>query len=130
MSIVNKGYSRYLNQIPSGNIQQVIMLYKGAIKHMNKVIDCIQNNDVENRFNVLEKATGIVLGLKEALDHKNAKDIAQALESYYNHVYIKMMSVHHTPDVKQCEEILKDLNNMLESWREVEKTIDKDIKKD
>lgn len=126
-SIGNKGYGNYLNQIQiqGGNLQQVIMLYKGMIKHMNKVIDCIHNNDIESRYNILEKATSIIVGLKDSLDHKNAKEVSAALDAYYNQVYLKMMSIHQTGDIKKCEEILNDLNHMLESWNEVVKNIDK-----
>ena len=48
--------------------KQVIMLYDAAIKSSRKVLEAIAENDIQTRFNELEKASNIVFGLQGSLD--------------------------------------------------------------
>lgn len=96
--------------------RQVVMLYDGAIKFVNKAIEAIQQSDVQGRYNNLDRASSIVLGLQSALDFDNGGEISVLLDHYYHSIDMRLISVNRSNDEGTCHQIIKELEMMRGSW--------------
>lgn len=119
-----EAYKAYYQAV--SKTKQVVMLYDGAIKYMQKAIEAIEEENIQDRYNALEKASSIVVGLQAALDFEKGKDISEALENYYFSIDMRIISVHRSQDIEMCNQIIKELRQMRDAWEEVDQTIGKD----
>jgi flagellar secretion chaperone FliS len=112
-----RAYANSLNTIPK--TKQVIMLYEGVIKHLNKAIIAIEENDIELRYNSIDKASKIIMGLHSALDFENAKSVSDVLDRYYTYIYFRIITIHSTNNIDDIKTIIEEIDNMQNTWSEV-----------
>ena len=103
-----------------GKTQQIIMLYDGTISLVQRAKEAIRENRIEDRYNILLKASSIIHGLHGCLDFENGKDIANILYSFYASVDNRMFAVHRTNSIETCDEIIADLKQMREAWSAID----------
>ena len=114
-------YAAYTNaQFHASKCEQVIMLYDGAIRFIQKAIDAIGDNNIQERYNHLTRAQHILIGLQSALDFDQGGDIAQLLYSYYHGLDMRLMGVHRNNDVATCQQAIEELTMMKEAWVDVD----------
>jgi flagellar protein FliS len=100
--------------------RQVVMLYDGAIKFVNKAIDAIAQKDIQDRYNNLESACNIILGLRSALDFENGREIAEILDQYYHSIDMRLITVHRNGRADICEQVINELKTMRDAWDEID----------
>ena len=101
----------------------VVLLYEGAIKHINAAInlfnenDKIKASDIEQFGIHIQKAQAIITELQVTLDMEKGKDIARNLMSLYLYFNEELMdaNINHNKTKLQC--VVKMLNELAESWR-------------
>lgn len=103
--------------------QQIIMLYDGIIKLIQQGKDAIREKRIEDRYNLLLKASNIVHGLQGCLDFENGGEIAKVLYSFYSSVDSKLFSVHRTNSIEACDEVINDLKQMRDAWAAVDEQV-------
>ena len=101
--------------------RQVIMLYDATIKSVQQAIVAIEAGDIQVRYNSLIKAGEIVFGLQGSLDFDNGGDVAQALYDFYASIDARLLSVHRSNSAETCEQVLKELKMMRDTWIEIDK---------
>lgn len=104
-----------------GKTRQVVMLYDGAIRFVQQSIEAISRQDYETRFNQLAKASAIISGMQNSLDHENGGEIAQLLHDYYSSIDARIFSVHRSNDAAVLESIVKELRMMRDVWHEIDR---------
>ena len=108
--------------------KQIVMLYDAVIRYLQQVKEAIAEKRIEDRYNLLVKASEIVFGLQSCLDFENGKDIARILYNFYSSVDSRMFSVHRTNSQETCDELIAELKQMREVWREIDETSAADAK--
>ncbi len=101
--------------------RQVVMLYDGAIRFIQQAKQAILNNDIETRYNALERVSAIITGLQASLDFEKGGQLAKTLYDYYAGMDMRLMSLHSKPDPIACDQVVKHLRMMREAWEEVDK---------
>lgn len=96
--------------------QQIIMLYDGMIRIVQQAKEAITQNRIEDRYNLLVKVSTIIHGMQGCLDFDNGKEMANILYSYYASVDSRVFSIHRTNSIETCDEVIRDLKEMRESW--------------
>ncbi len=104
-----------------GKTRQIVMLYDGVMRMIKKAVEAIGQEDWETRYNMLAKASDVILGLQNSLDYENGGELAQLLHDYYSSIDARLFAVHRSNDVAVCESILKELNMMRNVWDEIDK---------
>ncbi len=102
-----------------GKSTQIIMLYDGMIKFMKIAKEALQKGDFNERYNYTEKAAKIITGLQASLDFNVGKKVAATLDAYYGEIFIKMMQFNIQNDVEICNEVIRDLEQMRNTWKEI-----------
>lgn len=102
--------------------QQIVMLYDGMIRLMQQAQEAIREKRIEDRYNLLVKASTIISGLQGCLDFEQGGDIAKVLYSFYSTVDSKIFAIHRSNDIAACEEVIQDLKQMRDAWIAVDET--------
>jgi len=119
--MTNQKYNAYLtSQATIRKTKQVVMLYEGVITHLKRAKEAIKENNIELRYNSLEKAAGIIIGLQASLDFEQGEEISKMLDEFYFATYIRIMAIHHNKNIDVCNQLIEQLQGMQKSWEEVD----------
>jgi flagellar protein FliS len=97
--------------------QILLMLYEGAIQHLQKAIGCIQSKDVVGKGVALGKVHDIVNELTTTLDFEVGGNIARELERLYNFMTEQLLQANLENNVEKLKTVQKLLETLLEGWR-------------
>jgi flagellar protein FliS len=109
-----------------GKTQQIIMLYDGVIRLVQQAKEAITEKRIEDRYNLLVKASSIIHGLQGCLDFESGQEIANVLYRFYSSVDSKLFSVHRDNSIETCDDIINDLKQMREAWVSIDEGADKE----
>ncbi len=100
----------------------VVMLYQGAVSHLEDAIALVDDNnkinprDMESFGKHIRKVTDIITELETSLDLDRGGEIAQNLLSLYIFFNKRLLSDALSHDKKDLKEIHKMLSDLTESW--------------
>ncbi len=119
-----QAYSLATRTVPK--TRQVVMLYDGAIRFLKQAIIALEEKRIEDRFNLLLKASKIINGLQGSIDFEKGGDVANTLFRYYTDMSIRILSVNLKPQEskKNCESIIEELKQMRDVWDNIDRTLD------
>lgn len=100
--------------------RQVVMLYDGAIRFMKQARQAVEENRIEDRFNLLMKVSEVLIGLQGCLDFENGGEIAPILYDYYSSLDARILYVQRTNDLKILDSVIAELKQMRGAWGNVD----------
>lgn len=103
--------------------QQIVLLYDGVIRLIQQAKEAIREKRIEDRYNLLMKASTIIHGLQGCLDFENGGEIAGVLYSFYSSVDNRLFSVHRDNNMATCDEVIHDLKQMRDAWLAVDEAV-------
>ncbi|MCR4947572.1 MAG: flagellar export chaperone FliS [Treponema sp.] len=101
----------------------VVLLYEGAVKHLNAAISLFDSENKLKPGNIeqfgihLQKTQAIITELQVSLDMDKGGDIARNLMSLYLYFNEEIMDATIKQDKTKLEFVLKMVNELAESWR-------------
>jgi len=98
--------------------QLVLLLYKGAIKHLNLAKRYQSEADIEQRVRSINKATALIGELQAALDFKNGGEIAASLNRLYSYMLKRLFNANAKQDPAQLDEVIQLLSVLRSAWEE------------
>lgn len=104
-----------------GKTRQIVMLYDGAIRYMRQAGEAIKENRIEDRYNLLVKASEVILGLQGCLDFENGGQVAVILHDYYSSIDARIISIHRSNNADMCEQIVSELKDMRDAWELIDR---------
>ncbi|MBN1523252.1 MAG: flagellar export chaperone FliS [Spirochaetales bacterium] len=98
----------------------IIMLYDGAIKHMNLAIEEIgkKHSGYEKASNSIIKVQDIITELMVSLDFEKGEQIAKNLFSLYVYMNKRLVEANIEKNEKTLSEIKKHLSELRNAWAE------------
>lgn len=103
--------------------RQIVLLYDGVIRFVQQAKEAIKEKRIEDRYNLLIKASEVVGGLQGCLDFDNGGDIARILYSYYASIDARLFAIHRTNSIESCDEIIGDLKQLRDTWDEIDRNL-------
>jgi len=103
----------------SNPLDLVIMLYDGAIGHLNKAISCINQGDLPEKTRYITRTIAIIEELLVSLNMEEGGEIAENLKGLYVYMLKEITIANANNDVqkiKQVEALLKELRG---AWKEI-----------
>lgn len=97
-------------------IVKIVMLYDGAIGRLQEAKTAIAEGRIEDRFNLVLRATAIVDGLQSSLDFERGGEIAKLLDDVYRYVGLRLQQINVANDPAICDEIIARLTELRQSW--------------
>jgi flagellar secretion chaperone FliS len=114
-------YQAYANATQTvAKTRQIVMLYDGVISFLQQAKIALQEKRIEDRYNLLVKASAIINGLQACLDFEKGEQIAKVLYNFYADVGGRIFSVHRTQNVQTLDDAIADLKKMRDVWNEID----------
>jgi|GEM_PF-755558 len=101
--------------------RQVVMLYDGVIRNLQQACEAMKNDQVEERFKKLLRASEIIIGLQSSLDFENGESAARILYDFYSSIDSRMLMLHRTSDVALCNTLIEELKEVREMWDKIDR---------
>ena len=121
----NNAYTAYqrnnVNTASQGRL--VVLLYEGAIKHLNAALilfdsdNKIKTSNIEQFGIHIQKTQAIITELQVSLDMEKGGDISKNLMSLYLYFNEELMDVTISHNKTKLQFILKMINELADSWR-------------
>lgn len=120
-----RGYQAYQqNKYMSASPHRLItMLYEGAIRFANQAISCIESNDVQGKYNAIQRFQDIIYELMSSLNFKEGREIATNLNSLYTYAIdlSNQSSLHMTTE--PLREAITIINELKSAWEQIGKEV-------
>ena len=100
--------------------RQVVMLYDGVIRFVKQARQAIEDNRIEDRFNLINKASSVIIGLQACLDFEQGGDAAKTLYDFYSHIDMQLINIHRSNSLDDCDYVLNELKQMRDVWRKID----------
>lgn len=103
----------------------VVLLYEGAIKHLNGALSLMEEDDKIKACNIeqfgihLQKTQAIITELQVSLDMEKGGDISKNLMSLYMYFNEELMDAAINHKKTKIQFVLKMLTELADSWRMV-----------
>lgn len=110
-------YGRAANTMPA--LQQVVLLYDGAIARIRETKTAIERSHVQERFTAASKAAAIVEALAASLDHDRGGVIAANLDRLYGDVAFRLHALALEPDPSICDVLAGRLQELRDAWAQL-----------
>lgn len=101
--------------------RQVVMLYDGMIRYLKQAREAMEQNRIQDRFNLLVKVGDILMGLQSSLDFDKGDEVAQVLYDFYSSVDARILTLHRTQDLAMCDQLISELKEMREIWDRIDR---------
>jgi len=101
--------------------RQIVMLYEGVVRCVQQAREAIVEKRIEDRYNLLIKASELIGGLQGCLDFDKGGEIAGVLYNYYASIDARLFSIHRTNSIEDCDVVIADLKQMRDAWEDIDK---------
>ncbi len=101
--------------------QLIVMLFDGALTALATAKGFIERKDIQGRSKQLNKASDIILGLRDFLDHEKGGEIAANLDALYDYMVRAISQANRDSDADKVQEVINLLLEVRSGWVEMEK---------
>lgn len=102
--------------------RQIVMLYDGTIRFLKQAQQAAAEKRIEDRFNLLKRASDVILGLQSSLDFENGGEVAQVLHKFYTNISLRILSVNLHP--KEAGVLIDGITGEIKQMRDIWVSID------
>jgi len=100
-------------------IQQIVMLYDGAIRFLNQAKKEIQSHDIPAKAVATDRALAIVLYLRGILDFESGGEVAKSLDQIYDFVTRQIIEASARLEIEPLDRCIETLSTVREAWVEL-----------
>jgi flagellar protein FliS len=90
------------------------------IRFIKQAREAIVEKRIEDRFNLLVRASNVVLGLQSSLDFEHGGHVASVLFDFYSSVDARILTIQRSNDVALCDALVSELKEMREAWAAID----------
>lgn len=115
-------YAKYANNkiMTATPAELTLMLYEGAIKFCNLAKIDLEKNEYGDAMHHIQRARAIITELQSTLDFKYP--VAKDFDVIYTYVLQLMKDCNKNHDMETLEELLSQLRDIRDVWKQVMKT--------
>jgi flagellar secretion chaperone FliS len=95
------------------------LLYEGALSRIAQAKGALQQGRIDIRGAKISHAINIVLGLKDALNPAQGRELAGNLDALYDYIQRLLMSAHREGSSAKLDEATKLLTELATAWAEI-----------
>lgn len=116
---INKSYgsdhleSEVLNASPHRLVQ---MLLEGAISNLSKAKGHIERKEFFEKGREISTAMSIISTLQLSLDHDASPELANTLDTLYDHMFGKLQEANINNDIKSIDEVVDLIKEIKSGW--------------
>lgn len=96
----------------SGPVEQVLMLYDGAMKFLLQAKGAIERGDVEARCNANRRAMEILAYLIDMVNPETGGEAGKKLFGIYSSMLRRMLQIDFNNDIDACDELVAHFRSL------------------
>ena len=115
-------YSKaYLStQVQTGDrLGLLISLYERGLADVTQAMEAVEAVDSKKRGEMIEKASGVLMALCEALDYTQQGTLAGDLFSLYNFLMRQLLEANRENDLERLQVVKTTLTILLNGWKQI-----------
>ena len=115
------GHVKVNAAVASASPHQLIqMLLDGLLERIAQIKGAVDQKNIELKTTKVNQAIDILFGLRDSLNHEQGGELSGNLDALYDYVQRRLWQAHIKNDIAILDECTKLVNNISESWREME----------
>jgi flagellar protein FliS len=103
----------------AGKLDLIIMCYEKAIQLITQARDHLENKEIEEKAQKLQKALAIISELQSCLDMEKGGQIAANLDAIYIYINQRLLLGDIQRDLSVFDECVGILSELKEAWGEI-----------
>jgi len=103
--------------------QVITLLLDGALERIDQAINHISDGDIDEASILVQKAIGIVGGLRDSLNLTDGGEIAGNLDALYEYIVNRLESIDGNDPLLTLEEVKDLLQEVYAGWNGISTTI-------
>lgn len=100
--------------------RQLVLLYDAVIRFLKQAQVAIEEQRYEDRLNLLQKASNVIMGLHGALDFEKGGDISKMLDNFYMAMDLRILALNRSNNIGECEQITREIKMMRDAWDKID----------
>lgn len=100
--------------------RQLVLLYDAVLRFMKQARSAIEEQRYEDRLNLIQKASNIIMGLHGALDYEKGGEISNMLNNFYSAIDLRIISLNRTNSIEECDKIVREIKMMRDAWAQID----------
>ena len=96
--------------------QVITLLLDGALERIDQAINHLSDGDVDEASILVQKAVGIVGGLRESLNLSEGGEIADNLDALYEYIMSRLESINDDKPLVVLAEVKNLLQEVYTGW--------------
>lgn len=97
----------------------ITMLFDGALESLAKTKGHMQRKEIQAKSDQLNRASRIILGLKDFLEPEHFPELAENLDALYEYMLTTLMAAHRDNNVDQVQEVMDLLLTIKSGWIQI-----------
>ncbi|MEA3383898.1 MAG: flagellar export chaperone FliS [Campylobacterota bacterium] len=95
----------------------ILKLYEGLLKYLSFVIDAIEADNIEEKFEYINRSIAIFDELRNILDFDGG-DVAYYLDGLYLYQIETLFSAGVDNNINSVEQVKKVVKGLIEAWKD------------
>lgn len=100
--------------------RQLVLLYDAVIRFLKQAHLAIEEGRFEDRLNLLQKSSNVIMGLHSALDFEKGGEIAKMLDNFYMAMDLRILALNRTNNKDECDQIIREIKMMRDAWDKID----------
>ncbi|MEW6733442.1 MAG: flagellar export chaperone FliS [Acidobacteriota bacterium] len=105
-----------VSNLETNRLQQIVMLYDGAIKFLRLAATDIEAKDINAKAEHIDRALDILNYLQSILDYQHGAEVAQTLDIFYTTIMTMVLKASLQLDAGQVRRAADLLVPVCEAW--------------
>jgi len=101
----------------------VVTTYNAAIRSLNEVVRCMNEDDVQGRVKNVDMAYALISELRKSLNPEKGGDIAMKLNSLYEFFVREITFANAYNDPDRLKPVVQILGELRDTWVEIRKQV-------
>lgn len=97
--------------------KQIDMLFEGALKFLVQAKASIEQDNIEQRTDRLNRASDILFALSDYLDLEKGGEVAENLAALYDYMLRRLREANRDNSVEPCNEVMQLILEIRTGWQ-------------
>ncbi len=98
----------------------ILRLMNGALERTAQAKGAIQQQNQQEKAELISKAISIIAGLSACLDHSQPGDLSKNLEDLYDYMSVQLVNANVDNDVEKLDEVSRLLSEIRSAWVQID----------
>lgn len=97
--------------------KQIDMMFEGALKFLVQAKMAVEQSDIEQRTDRLNRVSDIIFALSDYLDLEKGGEVAENLAALYDYMLRRLRDANRNNSAEPCDEVMRLIVEIRTGWQ-------------